>query len=234
MTSTRKKSTCSRSSATVSRSRELSAVCQPVVSSVRTRSMMTSTSAGVCGASSCAMSSRATRCCCRSSVRRVDSVGCAANTGSMLKPPSSATICSSEIPCPFSRSKQSCRPPGCGPASELTYCRRRRTRCTFSAMFTTWNQVEKARISSRASAGGRPCVRTTRATLSSASPSRRPIAAWRSPSTASNTAAPHWSRNTSPTRCPSACTSSRSAASLGGKNMPLRGMAGPKSYQQGS
>ena len=42
MTSTRKKSTCSRSSATVSRSRELSAVCHPVVSSVRTRSMMTS------------------------------------------------------------------------------------------------------------------------------------------------------------------------------------------------
>ena len=38
------------------------------------------------------------------------------------------------------------------------YCRRRRTRCTFSAVLTTWNQAENARISSRATAGARSCV----------------------------------------------------------------------------
>src|SRR5678815_763515 len=104
------------------------------------------------------------------------------------------------------------------------YCRRRRTRCTFSAMLTIWNQAENARISSRAVSGVRPCERTTSSTAASGSPVRRPIAAWRSPSTASNSAWPHCSLMTSPTRLPSACTSSRNAASLSGKKIPLRAM----------
>ena len=73
---------------------------------------------------------------------------------------------------PRSRSlaKHSSSPPGWGVLLSFMYCRRRRTRCTFSAVLTTWNQVVNARISSRASVAGRPWVRTTSCTQSSASP----------------------------------------------------------------
>ena len=107
------------------------------------------------------------------------------NTGSMLTCPSSASTCCSERPRERSLAKHSSSPPGCGVLLSFMYCRRRRTRCTFSAVLTIWNQAEKARISSRASVGGRSCVRTTSCTQSSASPCRRPMAACRSPSTAS-------------------------------------------------
>ena len=224
MTSTRKKRTCSRSSATVSLPRELSAVCQLAVSSVRTCSIIARRSAGVIDASSRLMSSRATRCCCRSNVRRVDSVGCAVNTGSILSVPSSSATSSIDMPLARNRRKHSSRPPGCGVLLSFRYWRRRRTRCTFSAMFTIWNQVENARISSAACPGSRPAVRSTRRLAAAASPLRRSMAAWRSPSTSSKKASPPWSRSISPTKLPSVWTSSRSAASLSGNVMSLRAM----------
>ncbi|RPI11921.1 MAG: hypothetical protein EHM60_13120, partial [Lysobacterales bacterium] len=166
------------------------------------------------------------RCCWRSSVRRVDSVGCAVNTGSMLSRPSSSTTCSSVMPRALSRAKHSSRPPGCGVLLSFMYCRRRRTRCTFSARFTIWKNAENARISSRASRGSRPWVRTASRTASSAMPWRRPIAARRSPSTDSYSASPPCSFSTRPTSSPRSWTSSRRAASFSGKKMPLRAMAG--------
>ena len=45
-------------------------------------------------------------------------------------------------------------------------------------------------------------------------PSRRPIAASRSPSTRLKNSSPPWSRSVSPIKAPRACTSSRSAESL--------------------
>ena len=102
------------------------------------------------------------RCCWRSSVRRVDSVGCAVNTGSMLTCPSSAIdLLAATARANAACAKHSSSPPGCGVLLSFMYWRRRRTRCTFSAMLTIWNQAENARISSRASVGGRSCVRTT-------------------------------------------------------------------------
>ena len=114
-------------------------------------------------------------------------------------------------------------PPGCGRAlSFRKYSRRRRMRCTFSARFTTWNQVEKARTRSRARCGGRPWTRAISSALASASPSRRRMAATRSCSTRSSSSGPPCSSRISPTSAPSACTSSRSASCCGGKWIWLR------------
>ncbi len=111
---------------------------------------------------------------------------------------------------------QSPMPPGWGRSLCARYSRRRRTRCTRSARFTTSNQVLKARIRSRASAASRPAVRATSVIPLSALPSRRSIAATRSPSTSPKSRSPPWSRRTSPTSPPSACTSSRRAVSFSG------------------
>jgi hypothetical protein len=63
--------------------------------------------------------------------------GCGVKTGSMRSRPSRPTTCSSVRPRAFSRAKHSSSPPGCGVLLSFMYCRRRRTRCTFSARFTT-------------------------------------------------------------------------------------------------
>src|SRR5262245_60495293 len=111
---------------------------------------------------------------------------------------------------------QSPMPPGWGRSLCARYSRRRRTRCTRSARFTTSNQVLKARMRSRDSAASRSAVRATSSSALPGSPSRRAIAATRSPSTSSRSRSPPWSRSTSPTSPPSACTSSRSAVSFSG------------------
>src|SRR5690349_3716590 len=95
-------------------------------------------------------------------------------------------------------------------------------RCTFSARFTAWNQVEKARTRSRASAGGRSRTQAASSARASLSPARARIAATRSSSTSSNSCSPPCSRRISPTRAPSACTSSRSGSCFGGKCRSLR------------
>ena len=75
----------------------------------------------------------------------------------MRMPAISSSTSSSDMPWFLRSSRQSSMPPGCGlPSSARKYSRLRRMRCTRSARFTAWNQVEKARTRSRASAGGRP------------------------------------------------------------------------------
>src|SRR6516162_317556 len=95
-------------------------------------------------------------------------------------------------------------------------------RCTFSARFTTWNQVAKARTRSRASAGARSRTQAASSARASREPARPRIAATRSSSTSSNSCSPPCSRSISPISAPSACTSSRSGSCLGGKWMSLR------------
>jgi len=81
------------------------------------------------------------------------------NTGSMRKVPMSASTSSRLAPRAFKVMSASPTPPGCGRALSLRkYCRRRRMRCTFSAILTTWNQAVNARTKSRAAAGARPCT----------------------------------------------------------------------------
>ena len=94
-----KNSTCSRSSATVSRSREFSAVCQLPVISLRIRSQICRVSAAVRDSPSRPSSSCAIFCCLRRIVRRVDSVGCAVNTGSIQISIMRRRISSSPSPC---------------------------------------------------------------------------------------------------------------------------------------
>ena len=45
--------------------------------------------------------------------------------------------------------------PGWAALESSRYWRRRRTRCTFSAVFTAWNQIENARVRSVAADGDR-------------------------------------------------------------------------------
>src|SRR5579863_7779792 len=97
-------------------------------------------------------------------------------------------------------------------------------RCTFSARFTAWNQVEKARTRSLARTGGRPLTRSMSSRAAASSPSRRAIAATRSCSTMRRSCGPPCSFRISPTSAPSACTSSRRASCLGGKWIWLRFM----------
>ena len=107
-------------------------------------------SAGVSDGSRRLTSRLAMRCCWRNSVRRVDSVGCAVNTGSMLRRPSSVDRLLERVAERLAAAGSiPSRPPGCGVLLSLRYSRRRRTRCTFSAMLTIWNQVANARIRSR-------------------------------------------------------------------------------------
>ena len=174
-----KNSTCSRSSATVSRSREFSAVCHPEVISARMRSQIVRVSAAVRDSPIRPSSSCAIFCCLRRIVRRVDSVGCAVNTGSIHISSISRRTSASSSPCFFSRVMASSMPPGWVVPS-FRYWRRRRMRCTFSAMLTISNQVEKARTRSRASAAGTSRVRVFSSAAPLASPSRRAMAAWRS------------------------------------------------------
>ena len=47
----------------------------------------------------------------------------------------------------------STKPNGCGALASRRYARRRRIRCTFSAMLTIWKYVENARMKSRAVLG---------------------------------------------------------------------------------
>jgi len=108
------------------------------------------------------------------------------------------------------------------------YCRRRRTRCTFSAVFTIWNHA-RTRGSARGprqapplraydelhAIVGVPLAASDRGLPVTLDGSEDLLAAL-----VLDDLATSW---------PSACTSSRSAASLIGKNMPLRAMtAGPR------
>ncbi len=136
--SVRKNSTCSRSSATVMRVSGCSSVCQPEVSCAR---MFASRAARSCGVSEASMRSTSRRaiCCCLSSmVRRVGSVGCAVKTGSInrlfrkVSASAGAGLCSASSCIAASRlSGRSCR-------VSRSHSRRRRIRCTRSAMFTAW------------------------------------------------------------------------------------------------
>ena len=165
----------------------------------------------------------AMRCCLRSKVLRLASVECGANTGSMERPPMSSRTCAALRPWLFSAAIASSTPPGWGRSLSLSrYSRRRRMRWTRSARLTLWNQVEKARTTSRASAGGRSRTRAASSACASRGPARPRMAATRSSSTSSNSCCPPCSRRISPMSAPSACTSSRSGSCLGGKWMSLR------------
>ena len=77
--------TCSSSSATVICSDGCSCVCQPVVTSRRMFARLAALSCAVIVGLSSSIRRRTMRCSLRSIVRRVGSVGCAVNTGSMHK-----------------------------------------------------------------------------------------------------------------------------------------------------
>ena len=175
----------SRSSATVRRCRGCSSVCQPVVISVRSRAQTWRCSCGIevriepieqrRGHALLAPQLRAAR----GFGGMRDEDGLDAQAGRAARSTSS-----SDRPCALICASASSMPPGCGrPPSARKYSRRRRMRCTFSARLTAWNQVENARTRSRAMAGGRPATRCVEAPRPLPSPSRRPMAARRSPST---------------------------------------------------
>ncbi len=95
---------------------------------MRTRAQSVASSAGVDAGFWRRSRSWAIRCCLRSIVRRVDSVGCAVNTGSRLSERISSSMSSNDRPSPRSRQMQSAMPPGWATALSLRYSRRLRTR----------------------------------------------------------------------------------------------------------
>ena len=87
------------------------------------------------------------RCCWRNSVRRVDSVGMRREHRLDAERAEQFEHLLERSRGRASASRHSSSPPGCGVLLSFRYWRRRRTRCTFSAMLTIWNQAENARIS---------------------------------------------------------------------------------------
>ena len=202
------------------------------VISLRIRSQIWRVSGGVSDGSSRSSSSCAMLCCLRSIVRRVDSVGCAVNTGSIqISIMRRRTSSSAETLRLAAASRASTMPPGCVCAFDEILAAAADAMHLFRHVDHFEPHRERAHQVARLC--GRNVARAARELAGAfGAPSRRAIAAWRSCSTGSNSASPPCSRSTSPTSAPSTCTSSRSSASFSGKEMSERGMGVSESARE--
>ena len=180
-------------------------------------------SLGVRLGSSRSSSRCAMRCCLRSSVRRLASVECGPNTGSMRQAAEQLEHLGQGQALLLERRDGVLDPAGLRPLAVLD-----EVLAPAADAMDLLGDVDRLepggeRAHQVARQGGRaPLHRAASSSRAAGSPLRPRMAATRSASTSSNSASPPCSCRISPTSAPSACTSSRSGSCLGGKWMSLR------------
>ena len=214
------------SSSGVGRASRTGLVCHSRLISSRSRRRSSRSSERVRRGSSNRSSSRYSRRCATSTVRRRASVGCAVRTGMRRIRRASARTSSRDMPSRRSRRMAAPMPSASGTRRfDRSRFRSVRTRCFSSARLMSRKYAVNARATARSSAAERSSSAWSARSIVSSGPALRPrMAALRRSSTSSKSSGPSCSTITWPSRAPRSFTS-RASGSLALALPMLRGSA---------